>query len=117
MEVSHMRKLAIDVFKTLNSLNPDFTDIYLTMGSDSDRRLIGLVANSAKTTMLDKKNLRTLETKIWNYLSEDVKDLITHSKFTYFITSGIRQKGESQNGCFKKAKHAKISEKQTFLTP
>ena len=29
----------------------------------------------------------------------------------------IRQKGESQNGCFKKAKHAKISEKQTFLTP
>ena len=28
----------------------------------------------------------------------------------------IRQKGESQNGCFKKAKHAKIFEKQTFLT-
>ena len=34
-----------------------------------------------------------------------------------FISSGIRQKGESQNGCFKKVKHAKISEKQTFLTP
>ena len=32
------------------------------------------------------------------------------------ISSGIRQKGESQNECFKKAKHAKISEKQTFLT-
>ena len=31
--------------------------------------------------------------------------------------SVIRQKGESQNGCLKKAKHAKISEKQTFLTP
>ena len=29
---------------------------------------------------------------------------------------GIRQKVEPQNGCFKKAKHAKISEKQTFLT-
>ena len=26
--------------------------------------------------------------------------------------SGIRQKGESQNGFFEKAKHAKISEKQ-----
>ena len=35
--------------------------------------------------------------------------------FTQFV--GNRQKGESQNGCFKKAKHAKISEKQTFLTP
>ena len=33
------------------------------------------------------------------------------------ILSVIRQKGESQNGCFNKAKHAKISEKQTFLTP
>ena len=29
----------------------------------------------------------------------------------------IRQKGESQNGCFKKAKHAKFSEKRTFFTP
>ena len=29
----------------------------------------------------------------------------------------IMQKGESQNGCFKKAMHAKIYEKQTFFTP
>ena len=29
----------------------------------------------------------------------------------------MRQKGESQNGCFKKTKHAKFSLKQTFLTP
>ena len=29
---------------------------------------------------------------------------------TSFISLVIRQKGESQNGCFKKAKHAKISE-------
>ena len=33
------------------------------------------------------------------------------------IRSVIRQKGESQNGCFKKTKHAKFSEKRTFLTP
>ena len=29
----------------------------------------------------------------------------------------IRQKGESQNGCFKTTKHAKFSEKRTFLNP
>ena len=29
----------------------------------------------------------------------------------------ITQKGESQNGCFKKTKHAKYSEKRTFLIP
>ena len=31
--------------------------------------------------------------------------------------SVIRQKDESQNGCFKKPKHAKFSEKRTFLPP
>ena len=30
-------------------------------------------------------------------------------------SSVIRQKGESQNGCFKKTKHAKFFEKRTFL--
>ena len=29
---------------------------------------------------------------------------------------GLQQKGESQKWCYKKAKHAKFSEKQTFLT-
>ena len=32
-------------------------------------------------------------------------------------TSVIRQKGESQNECFKETKHAKFSEKQLFPTP
>ena len=32
------------------------------------------------------------------------------------ISTVVRQKGESQNGCFKKTKHAKFSEKRTFLT-
>ena len=46
----------------------------------------------------------------WIHLA--VKRLRSHQ-----ITSVIRQKGKSQNGCFKKTKHAKFSEKQTFLTP
>ena len=33
------------------------------------------------------------------------------------ISSVIRQKGEPQNGCFKKTKHAKFFEKRIFLTP
>ena len=33
-----------------------------------------------------------------------------------FNSSVIRQKGESQNVCFKKTKHVKFSEKRTFLT-
>ena len=58
--------------------------------------------------------------------SHDIEELIkqptrfdlAHKTSTLIdIRSVIRQKGESQNGCFKKTKHAKFSEKQTFLTP
>ena len=46
------------------------------------------------------------------------KVLLTASKAdSGGITSVIGQKYESQNGCFKKTKYAKFSEKRTFLTP
>ena len=36
--------------------------------------------------------------------------------YTEVKSSVIRQKGESQNGCFKKTKHAKFYKKRIFLT-
>ena len=48
---------------------------------------------------------------------------IIDKKFSYWLwcqtakSSVIRQRYESQNECFKKIKHAKFSEKRTFLTP
>ena len=38
MEVSRLRRLAIEVFKTLKSLNLDFMHIYFTRGSHSAGR-------------------------------------------------------------------------------
>ena len=35
----------------------------------------------------------------------------------YSNLSVIRQKGESQNVCFEKTKHARFSKKETILTP
>ena len=46
-----------------------------------------------------------------NFFRENV------SKKLHLRSSVIRQKGESQNGCFKKTKHVEFSEKRTFLTP
>ena len=37
MEVNFLRKLAIEVFKTLKSLNPEFMFNYLKQGSHSAR--------------------------------------------------------------------------------
>ena len=42
---------------------------------------------------------------------------VSFEPMTSQTSSVIRQKGESQNGCFKNTKQAKFSEKRTFLTP
>ena len=48
----------------------------------------------------------------------EVFDSIREEESPCFVNSSvIRQKGESQNGCFKKTKDAKFSKKRTFLTP
>ena len=43
--------------------------------------------------------------------------MILEAFFSKFICLVMWQKGESQNGCFKKTKQIKFSEKRTFLTP
>ena len=55
-----------------------------------------------QTSLYHPKSKPTLKLKIGNY-------------FYKFV--GNKAKGESQSGCFKKTKHAKFSEKRTFVTP
>ena len=50
-----------------------------------------------------------------NFLSSDPEGLFLY--YYYQNLSAIGKKGESQNGCFKRTKHVKFSEKLTFLTP
>ena len=52
-------------------------------------------------------------------LSHESRGLVRNliSRFLKQMPSIIRQKGKSLNGCFKKIKHAKFSEKRSFLTP
>ena len=54
-----------------------------------------------------------LSLKFWWSFTESVELKYT---IDYINKSAIRQKGEPQTGCFKKTKHAKFSEKRTFLT-
>ena len=56
--------------------------------------------------------------KLWNITVRIALQWFQGSSFSsvYINSSVIRQKGLSQNGCFKKIKHAKFSEKRTFTT-
>ena len=86
MEVSRLRRLAIEAFKTLKSLKPDFMHAYFKKVSHSGRRKNHLVVNRPKTTAFGKKSIRILGRKIWNSLPEDVKDFLSFlQKFAEFI--------------------------------
>ena len=63
-----MQKLAVDVFKTLNSLNPDFW-----RGSHYAKRENDLFVNKDKNYNAGQKSLRTLGPKIEHSLPEDLK--------------------------------------------
>ena len=51
-------------------------------------------------------------------MDESIKKITVNiSKINSKLSSVITQKREYQNGCYKKTKHAKISEKLTIITP
>ena len=74
------------------------------------------VISHGKTWFLRLKCLDQKE-KYCNLLAEVTFQSKDIESSAYDSSSVIRQKGESQNGCYKKTKHDKFSEKQTFLTP
>ena len=57
MEVSRLRRFAIEVFKTLKPLNPDFMHTHFKKGLHSAREKNDLVVNRAKTTTFGEKSL------------------------------------------------------------
>ena len=73
MEKIPLRRLAIEVFETLKSLNPYFIRTYFKKGSHSGRRKNDLHVNRVKTATFSEKSFRTLGPKIWNSPPEDVK--------------------------------------------
>ena len=52
-----------------------------------------------------------------HYQGENVNTIIKENYFFYTQWKSLvtRRKGESQNGCYKKSKHAKFSEKRTLF--
>ena len=77
-------------------------------------RLVGAVVlrKTKKTSFLEfLTNLWMAYFYVKHFATQGLS--ILHS----YNSSVIRQKGQSQNGCFKKTKHVNSSEKRIFLTP
>ena len=85
IEVSRLKRLVIEVFKTFKIFNSRlyahlFQERFTLCKEKND-----LVVNRVKTKTFGEKSLRTLGPKTWNSLPEDVKDLTSLPKFIEFI--------------------------------
>ena len=68
MEVKRLRKLALDIFKTLNNLNPEYMKEIFYKTTNLTHRPFNIKVNHNNTTKYGKKSLRSLRPQIWNSL-------------------------------------------------
>ena len=73
MKIGRIKTLAIEIFKNVNELNPNFMKTIFTSKTNSRVRPFDLLVKNRNTEKYGSKSLTTLEPKIWNSLPENVK--------------------------------------------
>ena len=73
MEVRKLRTLAIEIFKTLNDLNPPFMKEIFTLNTRRDNVRNRLVVKTQNSKRYGSNSLRSLGPKIWNKLPESIR--------------------------------------------
>ena len=88
MHVSRLRSLSLEIFKTLNDLNPSFmTDIFQIRTSNySWRNPNNLTHYRPNQVIFGTKSLRVLGPQIWNCLPEELKSAENLNTFKSLIT-------------------------------
>ena len=86
MEVKRLRTLGLEVFKTLNNLNPAFMEEIFHRTKWLTHRSNNIQVNVHKKAKYGDKSLRTLGPQIWNSLPEQMKaetNFIKFREYTY----------------------------------
>ena len=73
MEVKRLRTLALEVFKTVNNMNPEHMKEIFPKTAFSTHRPLNLEVNKNHATKYGNKSLRCLRPHIWNSLSNQIK--------------------------------------------
>ena len=86
MEVRRLRTLALEIFKTLQNLNPIFMEEIFQKTKWMTHRPNNIQVNTHKTVKYGDKSLRTLGPQIWNSLPEHIKNETDYIKFKEYIS-------------------------------
>ena len=85
MEVKRLRKLALEIFKTLNNLNPEYMKEIFYKTTNLTHRPFTIKVNQNNTTKYGNKSLRNLAPHIWNSLPKRIKEETNYNKFKNYV--------------------------------
>ena len=87
MQIKRIKQLAIEIFKTVNNLNPDFMKNIFTSKQNARVRPHDLLVRSHNTATYGDKSLKIVGPKIWNALPTEIKRETSLSKFKEYVNS------------------------------
>ena len=85
MEVKRLRTLALEIFKTLNNLNPDYIKEIFFKTTNLRHRPFDIKVNQNSSTKHGQKSLKRLRPHIWNSLPIGIKEETNYEKFKNYI--------------------------------
>ena len=85
MEVKRLRNLALEIFKTLNDLNPEYMKEIFYKTTNLTHRPFNIRVNQNNTTKYGNKSLRSLGPHIWNSLPKKIKEETDYNKLKNYI--------------------------------
>ena len=85
MQIKRMKQLAIEIFKTVNNLNPDFMKNIFTSKQNAWVCPHDLLVRSDNVATYGDKSFKILGPKIWNALPTEIKRATSLSKFKEYV--------------------------------
>ena len=85
IKVKRLRNLALEIFKTLNHLNPEYMKQIFYKTKNLTHRPYNTKVNQNNTTKYGNKSLRSLGPHFWNSLLKQIKEETDYNKFKYYI--------------------------------
>ena len=92
MEVKRFRNLALEIFKTLDHLNPEYMKEFFYKTTNLTHKPFNIKVNQNdttkygnNTTKYGNKSLRSLGPHIWNSLPKQIKKETDYNKFKNYI--------------------------------
>ena len=91
MEVKLLRNLALEIFKTLNHLNPEYMKETFYKTTNLTHRPFNIKVNQNNTTKYGNKSLRSLGPHIWNSLPKQIKEKTNDKSLKIIFINGLVQ--------------------------